>query len=97
MIFEKSPFEIIEDIDITEQTAPNIDILNHVTQDVMIPVINAAERFVQSRHPIILKLIKWKYRKKIAKVEQKYLQGNRTGEDFAYYKTYRLFLCRKTK
>ncbi len=97
MIFEKSPFEIIEDIDITEQTAPNIDILNHVTQEVMFPVIKAVERFFQSRHPMVLKLIKWKYRKKIAKAEQKYLQGNRTGEDFAYYKTYRLFLCRKTK
>ena len=90
-LMEDAPFEQIEDLDITEQTAPNIDILNHVTQEVMFPVIKAAEKFFHSRHPIILKLIKWKYRKKIAKTEQKYLHSNRTGEDFAYYKTYRLF------
>jgi hypothetical protein len=44
-----------------------------------------------------LKLIKWKYRKKIEKAEQKYLKGNRAGKDFAEYKTYRLFVCRKAK
>jgi 2-polyprenyl-3-methyl-5-hydroxy-6-metoxy-1,4-benzoquinol methylase len=93
----QSPFKIIEDIDITAQTAPNLDILDRATKEVMIPVVSAAERFFQSRNPIILKFIKWKYRKKIEKAEEKYLKGNRTGKDFAYYKTYRLFVCRKIK
>lgn len=93
----KSPFQIIEDIDITEQTAPNMDILDRATKEVMIPVANAAERFFHSRHPFVLKFIKWKYRKKIEKAEKKYLQGKRAGKDFAESKTYRLFVCRKTK
>ena len=93
----QSPFKIIEDIDITAETAPNLDILDRATKEVMIPVVGAAERFFQSRNPIILKLIKWKYRKKIEKAEQKYLKGNRAGKDFAEYKTYRLFVCRKAK
>ncbi|MGA2914781.1 MAG: methyltransferase domain-containing protein [Sedimentisphaerales bacterium] len=93
----QSAFKIIEDIDITAETAPNLDILDKATKEVMIPAVNAAERFFQSRNPIILKLIKWKYRKKIAKAEQKYLKGNRAGKDFAEFKSYRLFVCRKVK
>jgi hypothetical protein len=93
----RSPFQIIEDIDITEQTAPNMDILDRATKEVMIPVASAADRFFHSQHPFILKIIKWWYRKKIEKAEKKYLQGKRAGKDFAEYKTYRLFVCRKTK
>ncbi len=93
----QSPFKIIEDIDITEQTAPNMDILDRATKEVMIPVVNAAERFFKSRHPIVLKILKWRYKKKIEKTEQKYLRGSRTGKDFAEHKTYRLFVCRKAK
>jgi 2-polyprenyl-3-methyl-5-hydroxy-6-metoxy-1,4-benzoquinol methylase len=96
-LLSRSPFQIIEDIDITEQTAPNMDILDRATKQVMIPVANAAERFFHSQHPFVLKLIKWKYRKKIEKAEKKYLQGKRAGKDFAESKTYRLFVCRKTK
>ncbi|PKL46774.1 MAG: hypothetical protein CVV39_06720 [Planctomycetes bacterium HGW-Planctomycetes-1] len=95
-LLEKSPFEILENIDITEQTAPNMDILDCATKEVMIPVADAVERFFKSRNPFILKLIKWKYRKKIEKAQKKYLQGKRTGKDFAESKTYRLFVCRKT-
>lgn len=96
-IISQSPFRIIEDIDITAETAPNMDILDRATKEVMIPVLNAGERFLHSRNPIILKLIKWKYRKKLAKAEDKYLKGKRTGRDFMEYKTYRFFLCRKDK
>ena len=92
-----SAFRIIEDIDLTAETAPNMDIVDRATKEVMIPVMNAGERFLQSRHPIILKLIKWKYRKKLQKAEDKYLKGKRTGKDFLESKTYRFFLCRKGK
>ena len=96
-LLKQSAFDVIEDIDITDQTAPNMDILDRATKEVMIPVVDAAERFFRSRHPVVLKILKWRYRKKIAKAEQKYLKGKRTGKDFAEYKTYRLFVCRKTK
>jgi SAM-dependent methyltransferase len=96
-LLKQSPFEIIEDIDITDQTAPNIDILDRATKEVIIPVVSAAERFFKSRHPIVLKILKFRYRKKIEKAEQKYLKGKRTGKDFAEYKSYRLFVCRKAK
>lgn len=94
-ILGQSPFRVIEDIDITAQTAPNLDILDKATKEVIMPVFNAGERFLQSRHPIILKLIRWKFRKKIEKTEKKYFSGKRTGKDFAQSKTYRFFVCKK--
>ena len=93
----KSSFKIIEDIDITAETAPNIDLVDRTTKEVIVPLAGAVERFFQSQHPIVLKLIKWKYRKKIAKVEKKYLTDEKSGKNFSQYKTYRLFVCRKVK
>lgn len=96
-LMKQSPFRIIEDIDITTKTAPNLDILDRATKEVIMPIVDAAERFFKSRHPVVSKVLKWKYRKKIEKAEQKYLKGKRAGKDFVDYKTYRLFLCRKEK
>ncbi|MFA5293690.1 MAG: methyltransferase domain-containing protein [Phycisphaerae bacterium] len=96
-IMQASPFKIIEDIDITAETAPNMDIVDKAAKEVVIPIADAVDRFLQSRHPLLTKLAKWKYRKKIEKAQQKYLYGKRTGKDFAEAKTYRLFVCRKVK
>jgi 2-polyprenyl-3-methyl-5-hydroxy-6-metoxy-1,4-benzoquinol methylase len=93
----QSPFKIIEDIDITAETAPNIDIVDRVTKDVLVPIAGAGERFLKSQHPIVLKLIRWRYKSKIDKVVKKYLIDEKTGKNFAEYKTYRLFVCRKIK
>jgi hypothetical protein len=51
--------------------------------------------FLTSRYPLTTKFLSWKYRKKINKMREKYLNGERTGEEFKRFKTYRLFLYRK--
>lgn len=94
-VLQQSPFKIIEDIDLTEETAPNMDIVDRATKEVLIPIADAADRFLMSRSPFITKLIKWKYRKKLQQAQDKYLNGKRTGKDFIETKTYRFFLCRK--
>jgi len=94
-LIAKSSFKLIENVDITEQTAPNIDLLNDAMEKVVEPVINAGIRFLVSRHPIALKFLRWRYRKKINKVHKKYLDGSRTSEKFKKYKSYQLFLYKK--
>jgi SAM-dependent methyltransferase len=89
------PFQKIEDLDITEQTAPNMDLMDDVMQNVVKPSAEAALRFFQCRNPHILKFLRWKYRKKFEKVERKYFSGERTGETFKKYKSYRLMLYKK--
>ena len=94
-VIAKSPFRLIESVDITDETAPNIDLLNDVLEKVVEPVVNAGVRFFESRHPIALKFLMWKYRKKINKLRKKYLEGGRTGKDFKKHKSYQLFLYKK--
>ncbi len=96
-LIEKYPFKLIENLDITDKTAANIDLLNDVLENIIVPVANAGVRFLGSRHPIALKFLMWKYRKKINKLHKKYLEGGRTGEDFKEYKSYRLLLYKKIK
>jgi hypothetical protein len=90
-----SAFKLIEKVDITNETAPNMDLLKDVLEKVIAPSIDAGLRFVNSRFPIILKFIKWKYREKIQKFENKYLTGNITGENFKRDKRYLFLLYKK--
>lgn len=94
-LITKSSFRPIKNVDITEQTAPNMDLLDDVMESVVRPVVSAGVRFFESRNPIMLKLLRWKYRKKINKVHKKYLEGRKTGENFKKYKSYQLFLYKR--
>lgn len=94
-LIAKSSFRLIENVDITEQTAPNMDLLDDVMESVVRPVVSAGVRFLESRNPIMLKLLRWKYRKKINKAHKKYLEGHKTGENFKKYKSYQLFLYKR--
>ncbi len=86
------PFEQLEDKDITEQTAPNIEMLDEATQTVAVPLVNAAVEYAEEKYPFITKIVKWKYRKKIEKMHRKYTSDRRSVDDFRKYKSYRLFL-----
>jgi hypothetical protein len=88
-------FRLIENIDITEETAPNMDLYGDALMNVVRPVTDVAVRFFKSRYPIVTKFLKWKYRKKFEKAQKKYLEGGRSGEDFKLYKSYQLFVYKK--
>ena len=94
-LIEKFPFKLIKNVDITEETAPNMDLFGDALENVVQPVVDAGVRFFESRYPIALKFLSWKYRKKIGKVHKKYLEGSRSGEDFKKCKSYQLFLYKK--
>jgi len=87
--------ELVTDLDITEQTAPNIDIECGVFREVGLPVMDLAKKLLDSRYPLISKFIQWKFKKKIDRLHKKYLSGERTGENFKKFKSYRLFLYKK--
>jgi SAM-dependent methyltransferase len=87
--------EKVADEDITEQTAPTIEILDDAMRNVAVPALDLSLEFLRGRHPVMTRLLCWKYGKKLAKVREKYISGYRTSDDFRRYKTYRLFLYRK--
>lgn len=94
-LISKTPFKLVEKIDITNETAPNVDLLGQGLEKVGKPAWEAGERFLESRFPILLKLVKWKYKKKVDKITNKYFGGGITGENFKKDKRYLFLLYKK--
>jgi SAM-dependent methyltransferase len=91
---DESHFTIVENLDITQQTAPTMDLANNVCLDVLLPLWQAIGDFLNLRYPRTMRAVRWKFRKKIEKLEAKYFRGARSGAHFAEFKAYRLFLLR---
>ena len=89
------PFTCIKDLDITEETAPTIDILADALRNVGQPVLHSGLRLLSGRHPVVFKLLTWKYQKRLSRINERYFEGRRTGEDFKKFKSYRLLLYKK--
>jgi len=86
------PIKTIIERDITNETAPTVDIVNTFTVDVLHPTWNLLWELGEDRYPGLIKFIRWKWRKKIAKKEQRHFTGQRTGENFRSYKKYMFYL-----
>lgn len=94
-IVSEYPLELIEDLDITKETAPTLDIENDVFKETVQPTVGLVQQLLESRYPIMSKFVKWVYRKKINKINKKYFSGERTGENFKKFKSYRILLYNK--
>ncbi|MBN2456371.1 MAG: methyltransferase domain-containing protein [Sedimentisphaerales bacterium] len=92
---KKAGLEKVVDEDITAETAPTIEILDEAMFRVGRPALEASLEFLHDRHPWIMGILNWKYRKKLDKFREKYIGDRRTSDDFKKYKTYRLFICKK--
>lgn len=90
-------FELIKDVDITEATAPNIDLLNDMITNVAQPILHLMSDYLDTRYSLTSKILRWKYRKQIDNKYNKYFHGGRTVEDFKKSRTYRLLLYKKCR
>jgi len=94
-IISEYPLEPVTDLDITKQTAPNLDIANNMLKEVIQPTVTLAQQLLHDRYPLMSKFVEWMYRKKIDKINRKYFDGEKTGENFRKFKSYRLLLYKK--
>ena len=92
---QASGLELLEDKDITRETAPNLDIVDQMGRELLLPTFKLIGYAFSSNHPWLAKILRWKYDRKIRKIHRKYLSGERNSESFARYKVYRLLLLRK--
>ncbi len=92
-----SGFQIVEDMDITEQTAPNMDLVDDLLGNFAKPVWELVQYSLSSNYPRISRFLKWRYRKKIEKMNRKYFSGLRNAENFKADKVYKFFLLKKEK
>ena len=91
----KSSLKQITNLDITAETAPTYDFLNQLLNEVVIPISDISDNYMNSNFPKLSKLLKWKYRKKLDKIAQVWYSGELTGENFIKFKSYRLLVYKK--
>ena len=88
-------FKEISNIDVTKQTAPTIKILDDFLTQFGGPLKSLTNFYLENRYPMSSKLLKWKYRKRIKKLNRIFFSGQLTAQKFMQQKTYRFMLYQK--
>jgi SAM-dependent methyltransferase len=91
---DESGLEKVMDLDITDRTAPNMDAVRDLLDNFGQPVWQLFLYWLDSNYPKAAKFLRWKYKKKIPKIEEKYFTGKRNAETFKLDKSYRLVLLK---
>jgi len=91
----KHPFNLDVDKDITEETAPTIDLLAKFNTNVLSPISEMSVEYLLDHYPKITKLFRWKFKKRLKKIHNIYLSGNVNGESFKQFKEYHLLVYNK--
>jgi SAM-dependent methyltransferase len=89
------PLAHIEDIDITDRTAPTFTVIDSAFTDVVQPIWDEIDHASLASHPWLYKCITWFFRHKINKVKSKYFTHQRSAENFKKGKTYRFMRFEK--
>jgi len=82
------PVNAVFEKDITAETSKTIDIVHQLSNEVISPAWKSGFALAEDRFPWLMKVVKWKYKKKFAKMETKHMTGQRHGANFAKYKKY---------
>ena len=89
------PFEPVMDIDITEQTAPNLYLFNVMLNSVGLPIRKLIFYYLDNNRHLISKFLKWKLKRKIEKIDRRYFSDEINAEKYMKHNSYRLLLYRK--
>jgi 2-polyprenyl-3-methyl-5-hydroxy-6-metoxy-1,4-benzoquinol methylase len=91
-----SRFEMLKDTDMTAEIAPTFDLLNLAYQQAIMPAYALILAKLEASNPLVMKFVRWKWRKKFERLEAKHFTGQRTGAHFRQHKSYRRTLYRLT-
>ena len=94
-IITKHPLKMVTDLDITEETAPTIDLLAKFNADVVTPISEMSGEYLIDHYPRITRLLQWKFKKRIEKISRIYLSGAVNGYSFKQFKKYHLLVYEK--
>lgn len=90
------PLRAVADEDMTAGIAPTFDLLNRASLEAIEPSYRLILDRLTLKYPFVMKLVRWKFRKKLERAEQKHFSGRRDGAHFMKYKSYRLLLYQRT-
>ncbi len=89
---EQSTLIPVIDRDITPFTAPNLDLVVDMVENVVTPIKTQLFDFARIKYPFLFRVLTWTFRKQLAHFDGKYMGGKRSGKNFQVYKSYRLLL-----
>ena len=92
----RHPFRPVADVDMTDGIAPTFDVLDHAYREAIQPAYQLILGRLTDKYPWVMKFVRWKFRKKMDRYEQKHFSGRRDGTNFKKYKSYRLLLFQRT-
>ena len=91
-LIDDNNFKILNDVDITGNLSPNIELVDKIVMGRIYPAIQTIDDYLTEKHPVIYKILKFFYRKKMKKLKYKYFSGYRNKKTFEKYKTYLLII-----
>lgn len=78
--------------DITKETSGTLALVNGLTKEVIEPIYKLIFMLGEDRYPRLVKFVKWKWRKKFEKMENKHFTGQRNAAKFVEHKKYMMYL-----
>jgi len=87
----------ISNEDITNGTAPTVDFLDQFCQEVLKPVGEMTGDYMLSNYPKITRILMWRFKGRLDKINRRYLSGDVNGESFKKFKTYRLLIYKLSR
>lgn len=92
---ESTNLSLLLDRDITPLTAPNLDLVVDLVENVFIPMKSQVFEFARIKYPFWFRTLTSVFKKPLAHFDTKYTGGKRSGKNFQVYKSYRLLLFAK--
>lgn len=89
------PLVPVADEDMTDGIAPTFDVLDGAYREAIEPAYRLLLARLTLRHPWVMRVVRWKFRKSMRRYEDKHFSGRRNGANFKKYKSYRLLLYRR--
>lgn len=90
-----APFRLLRDDDLTTRVSPTIELLDDWLSNRLAPAGKTLDSYLLGNYPRLTRLFSWLFRRRLERLNYKYLSGNRSRTVFEKYKSYRLLLLQK--
>ena len=87
-----SHFVELKDTDMTANIAPTFDLVNRAYVEAIGPAYGLILARLETSYPMLMKFVRWKWRAKMTRYEDKHFSGKRDGAHFMKHKSYRRML-----
>lgn len=89
---QHASFTVLSDTDVTARMSPNLALVDDMLMNRLRPATETIGTYLHSRRPMLTRTLLWLFRRRIDKIQRKYLSGDRNQALFERTKNYRLVL-----